>query len=724
MMKRRHFLQFAGSTLGTLGLSYLDIIQKGNLYAQVLAQNTPRKLALLVGINKYPNSSRFSNLPGCVTDVDLQEKLLTYRFGFNPGDILKLTTNEPADKQPTRSNILKAFDEHLIKQAKPGDVVVFHFSGHGSKVPEPDPIKQCRKSELNSTLVPSDDIKNGVAQDIMGRTLFLLMSALNTENVTVVLDSCHSGGGTRGNFIVRSVPGDNLKISPEEIVYQKTWMERLKLSPEELAKRRCAGVAKGVVLAATQPDEDACDVNFGGFNAGVFTYLLTQYLWQATDNVQNVISYVNSGMKQFGYFQHCLADGQQNQPIYFISKSAPSTDAVVIKGEGDKATLWLGGVDQESRTAFGNGATLTVLDEKLQKVGKVELISAPNGLTVEARLLKESRINALKPGMLLQESTRVIPADLKLEVGLDPSLGGETNTAKTLLSNIKRVEPIPNTEGDRPYPTNVNYIFSRLTAAYQEKLQKLKFTNIPDVGSIGLFTAGLEPLSETFKQSGEDVKDAVDRLKATFNSLVASHILKITLNANSSTLDVELAMNLVDEPNRIIVKTATARSRNSRQQSNFYSRKLPVNKLFQFQVRNNETIPLYLTILLLDSSGSMMVVFPYQWPASDKSMMLEPNQTLIVGKPEELKLQALEKGSGEALVIISRKQLKKAVKTLVSLAEEQNRSQGVVEVREPVEVIGDLLDDLKDERGGIVANQATPVSNSDTAALSISFDVG
>ena len=107
MMKRRHFLQFAGSTLGTLGLSYLDIIQKGNLYAQVLAQNTPRKLALLVGINKYPNSSRFSNLPGCVTDVDLQEKLLTYRFGFNPGDILKLTTNEPADKQPTRSNILK-----------------------------------------------------------------------------------------------------------------------------------------------------------------------------------------------------------------------------------------------------------------------------------------------------------------------------------------------------------------------------------------------------------------------------------------------------------------------------------------------------------------------------------------------------------------------------------------------------------------------------------------
>ena len=67
--------------------------------------------------------------------------------------------------------------------------------------------------------------------------------------------------------------------------------------------------------------------------------------------------------------------------------------------------------------------------------------------------------------------------------------------------------------------------------------------------------------------------------------------------------------------------------------------------------------------------------------------------------------------------------MKKAVKTLVSLAEEQNRSEGVIEVKEPVEVIGDLLDDLKDERG-IDVTQATAINNSDIAALSISFDVG
>jgi hypothetical protein len=114
---RRHFLQFAGSTLATLGLSQLNI-QQANRYGKVLAQSTPRKLVLLVGINKYPSQP----LRGGVNDMELQRHLLIHRFGFNPNDIHTLT-----DEQATRQDILKAFEEHLIKQAKPGDVVVYHY---------------------------------------------------------------------------------------------------------------------------------------------------------------------------------------------------------------------------------------------------------------------------------------------------------------------------------------------------------------------------------------------------------------------------------------------------------------------------------------------------------------------------------------------------------------------------------------------------------------------
>jgi hypothetical protein len=64
-LKRRQFLQFAGFALATMGISQLDS------YAKALSQNTPRKLALLVGINKYQNGIPL--LGGCLNDKALED---------------------------------------------------------------------------------------------------------------------------------------------------------------------------------------------------------------------------------------------------------------------------------------------------------------------------------------------------------------------------------------------------------------------------------------------------------------------------------------------------------------------------------------------------------------------------------------------------------------------------------------------------------------------------
>ncbi len=725
-ISRRHFLQFTGSTLVTFGLSQLDIINKGNRYAQVLAQTTPRKLALLVGINNYPTNDRFfGNLKGCVTDVALQEELLIHRFGFNSNDIIKLTSDESLNKQPTRNNILTAFEEHLIKQAKPGDVVVFHFSGHGSQLRDPNPIQGCSdrafNNEFNSTLVIADEGQKGLAPDIMGRTLFLLRSALNTENVTFVLDSCHSGGGTRGNFRVRSVPGDGLNPSPEEIAYQKRWMEQLQLTDAELARQRCAG-GKGIVLASAQREEEALDAEFGDFSAGAFTYLMTQYLWQQTDNVGSVIAQISRSIRPLSR-QVPLADGNQNQPVYFINKPVPPTDAVITKVEGDKATLWLGGVDKESLEAFQPGATFAIINDKGQPSGKLELVSPRSGLRGEAKLVEKGAAASLQPGMLLQEASRIIPASLKLSIGLDPSLVGETNAVKQALMNINRLEAIPAQSGNVPYPGGVQYIFSRLTAPYQRKLQQQQVANLPATDSIGLFTEGLEPVPESFGELGETVTKAVERLEPKLKALLAARILKMTLNANASELDMEVSMNLVEQPNQPLARTSTGRARNNRRElGQSYSKKLPLNQLFQFRVTNRESSALYFTTLLIDSTGGLVVIFPYQWPTSQESMRLEPNQTLLIGDPKQLQLKAIQKGTGEALVIASRSPLKNAAKTLAVLATELKRSEGPMELREPVDVIGDLLDDLRSDRGGLGV-ESRPVSASEMATLSITFEV-
>ncbi|BAY60275.1 peptidase C14 caspase catalytic subunit p20 [Calothrix brevissima NIES-22] len=721
-MKRRHFLQFSTSTLATLGLSQFDIWQKGNRYGQVLAQDTGRKLALLVGVNNYPKLEG-SNLRGCITDVDLQQELLIHRFGFKSEDIVRLTSH-PKDEQPTRKNILEKFEKHLIQQAKPGDVVVFHFSGHGSRLAEFDGNK-VNNDNYNSTFVTADIGNEPLARDITGRTLFLLISALKTENVTVVLDSCYSGGGTRGNLVIRSTLGDNdRKVSDEEIAYQKDLMKRLNINAEELARRRRDNRRKGVVLASAQGYQVAADANFGDFYAGAFTYLLTQYLWQQTGTVGSAIAQVTPVLNSI-YNQTPRVDGEANQPVYFINNKIPPTDAVIIEGNGDKATLWLGGVDKESLDAFREKATFAIVNQKGEISGEVELVSPRSGLKAEAKLIKKDNVTALKPGMLLQESTRIVPKDLKLNIGLDPSLGKDINQAKQALESINRIQAILPQKQNPPYPNGVQYIFSRITPTYRQKLQQQSLGKIPEVNSLCLFTEGGELVLESFDNPGETVEDAVTRLNPKLKSMLAASIIKKTLNSNSSALDVEAGIYLLDEPGKMLARTATKRHPNNRGNAEeIYSRKVTLKKQFQFRVTNNESTPVYFAILLFDSTGDLLVVSPYEWAVAEQSMLLPGKTPVNIGNP----IQAIAKGTGEALIIISKKPLKNAVKTLSALAREQKRDRGTLifrgETRGADELMGDLLSDLTDVRGGIVVQQATPVSNSDTATLSITFDVG
>ncbi|MBD2578331.1 caspase family protein [Oscillatoria sp. FACHB-1406] len=389
-LSRRPFLQFAGAVLASLGLHQID------RYGKVLAQPTSRKLALLVGINAYPEQGLA--LAGCVNDVELQKHLLIHRFGFNPSDILTIT-----DAQATRQGILDAFEEHLIEQAKPGDVVVFHYSGHGSIASDPDSIITNRADPLfgtNGTFVPVDASlppgypeQGGEVKDIMGHTLFLLMSALQTENVTAVLDSCFSGGATR-EFRARSRNGGkNLQLSQAEKDYQARWLSRLNLSREEFIEGYRRGVAKGVLLAAAQPYQTAADAQLNGFTAGIFTYLLTQYLWQEDGTPESAIArilpQIPKEYRQSPKFEVKPDSDYNTQPLYFVNPSNPVADAVVTEANQTQAKLWLGGID-------GGILERGMVFKALSGSGQVRL-TRRKGLVAEATIEK-----TVSPGTLLK----------------------------------------------------------------------------------------------------------------------------------------------------------------------------------------------------------------------------------------------------------------------------------------------------------------------------------
>lgn len=134
-----------------------------------------KKKALIVGIN-YAGTS--NALKGCLNDAENMKVLLESR-GFTE-------IKSVLEKEATTAGI-KAGLEWLIIDAEPGDVIVFHYSGHGSQLPS--------SSELDGfeeIICPID--LNWTDKVITDNTLREIFDKVpNGVNTTLILDCCHSG---------------------------------------------------------------------------------------------------------------------------------------------------------------------------------------------------------------------------------------------------------------------------------------------------------------------------------------------------------------------------------------------------------------------------------------------------------------------------------------------------------------------------------------------------
>jgi hypothetical protein len=117
--------------------------------------------------------------------------------GFLDQDITVLTNADA-----TSEGIRNAFNTHLL-QARPGDVAVFYFYGHGAQIQDDNKEEA---DQLDEALVPYDgqrssekNHRNLIRDDDLGKWVENLRRQLGPEGqVLVLLDACHSGGGLRG----------------------------------------------------------------------------------------------------------------------------------------------------------------------------------------------------------------------------------------------------------------------------------------------------------------------------------------------------------------------------------------------------------------------------------------------------------------------------------------------------------------------------------------------
>jgi hypothetical protein len=192
------------------------------LYAAMLtpaamAQCQPVRRALVVGINTYsgerPAAFRveetlverlplsgerkprpMENLDGAVNDANDFADLLQSSYGFAEKNVIRLL-----EQNATAQNVLDTFERHLVDESTcAGDVSVFFYSGHGSQIRNRYVKNETSPDRFDQTLVPYDS-PEGVA-DIRNKELdrLYLKAARKGVYVSVIFDSCQSGGLSRG----------------------------------------------------------------------------------------------------------------------------------------------------------------------------------------------------------------------------------------------------------------------------------------------------------------------------------------------------------------------------------------------------------------------------------------------------------------------------------------------------------------------------------------------
>lgn len=274
------------------------------------------KKALLVGINRYPDPR--NGLKGCVNDVRMMEETLRERFGFGGGDTMRVLT----DARATTKAILNGLS-WLAEGAVPGDSLVFHYSGHGSQVPDRHGDEADRLDEI---LCPYDlDWDHPLTDDDLAAACAAIPKG---ALLTVVLDCCHSGTGLReftptshnvysrffagaGAASARSdVPGTlaapAVAIRPRFLPHPDA-QHPAPSRPRRPARRFGVSITRtnAVLIAACRDDQTSADALIDGAYHGAHTYHLCRVLRGAggTPTYRDLVAATGTALSRSGFDQ-------------------------------------------------------------------------------------------------------------------------------------------------------------------------------------------------------------------------------------------------------------------------------------------------------------------------------------------------------------------------------------------------------------------------------------
>lgn len=729
-LSRRTLIKQAGAAALAFGLTDLTLSSgaigtRAQSYAQALAQSSGRKLALLIGIDTYANGALSEDrvLDGCATDVEMQKALLLYRFGFLPEDIVCLT-----NQQATRSGIYQAFIDHLYSQAKAGDTVVFHFSGYGAQVRVEDLLGE---QETVRSLVPYDGLlpteSRPALNDISEVELKSLLKQLKTKQITTVLDAGFVNlpeplaGGMRSR--ARSAVVTGQPPSPFTLLTKKQPFKASDPFP-------------GILLRGADVDEVVLERHWNGFNAGAFTYALTQYLWSAPAPVtvgralgrsqETLLRWGGSDQQPVASSDRRLDLRQPEKTplVYETPLLAGTRGQGVVQsttGEGGTATLWLGGLPPRVLEYIGPSTVLSCNGRQLK-------LKSRKGLTGKAKIIDLSASTApvIQPGASIFESVRILPKSIDLVVSLDSRLERiERVDATSALSALAFVTSTSDTElpADcllaKPTASNTE----TLTASLRPKKiaqpappapasQPSDELDEPKGSSgYGLFSLTRSLIPGTLALQDEAIKPAINRLTPKLQSLLALKMLRLSENRASSQLPVRVSVEMVSPDEQQLISRQTFEIGQAPTQQNVFGREgftpeVPIGSRVRYRLFNDGEQPLYYTLINVDPRERLSAFCPIRElsaPAPEEgnekqiagiaATAIAPGSSVSI--PSATMDWAVKPPAGpvETYVVCSTHALTRTFNTLLTVSASSG-NQRINPLPDPLAVIEALLSDL------------------------------
>lgn len=253
------------------------------------------KKAVLVGIN-YKNSDL--QLRGCINDVRNMTQMLTTNFGFEK-DNMKILTEEDS-VTPTKTNIIENI-VWLTKDTKPGDTVVFYYSGHGSYVKDTTNDEIDGKDEV---LVPLDyDTQGYISDDMLFSYLLLPLQA--GVRVFLMTDCCHSGTLFDLKYNLNSMSTHKTQEKPTTYEPDQ-WLDRYMMYQDNNKLRPICDV---VLISGCMDHQYSNDAYLNKTFQGALTYCFLE-------TVKGVIENSNWSDKNVMKFKHLLKDIDCRLKVY------------------------------------------------------------------------------------------------------------------------------------------------------------------------------------------------------------------------------------------------------------------------------------------------------------------------------------------------------------------------------------------------------------------------